>query len=285
MPLEIFKIRTMPLSSLFPSPLSHRLVPPFNRFHFPLLSPCDCKGQRRRRRRLPSTPAADGVEDGSSGSRDLPSWIEYSGGGNDVPLSFLTMHPMWPAASRRRSRRPGRRAAAWRAPSPRSPAIAGSATTRAAPRAGALRRPAVDDASNGAGDGSRNTAARAVTASRVADASADSSASLALRLRSCGAGPLRTPWRRRPPPPPTGPSSPRHLVLLGGAVHQETRDEWRRQSVGGRGPRHAAPRPPHCLGREALGMGSPRGAKPPTASILLGPFLLNPYRCCCRWIG
>uniref|UniRef100_A0A0E0GQ98 Uncharacterized protein n=1 Tax=Oryza nivara TaxID=4536 RepID=A0A0E0GQ98_ORYNI len=145
----------------------------------------------RRRRRLPSTPAADGVEDGSSGSRDLPSWIEYSGGGNDVPLSFLTMHPTWPAASRRRSRRPCRRAAAWRAPSPRSPATAGSATTRAAPRAGALRRPAIDDASDGARDGSRNTAARAVTG-RVADASADSSASLALRLRSCGAGPLRT---------------------------------------------------------------------------------------------
>lgn len=35
-------------------------------------------------------------------------------------------------------------------------------------------------------------------------------------------------------------SSPRHLVLLGGAVCQETQDEWRRQRVGGQGPRHVA---------------------------------------------
>lgn len=55
--------------------------------------------------------------------------------------------------------------------------------------------------------------ARGVTAPVAG--SADSSASLPPRSLRAGLGRPRRP----------GPSSPRHLVLLGGAVHQELRDE------------------------------------------------------------
>lgn len=52
----------MPLPSLFPSPPSHRLIALFKHFHLPLLLSATSKGQWRRR--WPSTPAVDGVNDG-----------------------------------------------------------------------------------------------------------------------------------------------------------------------------------------------------------------------------
>ena len=49
-------------------------------------------GQRQRRRRLLSTPTADGIEDGGDCSRDLPSWIEDTdsgGGSRTLPHGWL----------------------------------------------------------------------------------------------------------------------------------------------------------------------------------------------------
>lgn len=146
-----------------------------------------------------STPARIGAGDGGADcdiATSLLAASSSSSGIDDVPLSFLTMHPTRPRGeppSESEARSQGRGVAGptasisrhrWISDDARGAAGGSSAPHPAPPPHPA---PAPDDASDGAGDGSRNTAARAVTG-RVADASADSSASLALRLCSCGAG-------------------------------------------------------------------------------------------------
>ncbi|CAD6223765.1 unnamed protein product [Miscanthus lutarioriparius] len=143
--------------------------------------------------------AGDGGADCESESLDLATSSSSSSGSEDAPLSFLTMHPTRPRgepvseseAEAGSAAVPGRGVAGptasisrqrWMSDEARGPAGGSSEGALAAAKEGA-----VEEASEGAGDGSRKTAARAATG-RVADASSDSSASLARRRWSAGSG-------------------------------------------------------------------------------------------------
>ncbi|CAN6199071.1 unnamed protein product [Urochloa humidicola] len=135
--------------------------------------------------------AGDGGADCESESSDLATSSSSSSGSEDAPLSFLTMTPTRPrgepvSESDAGSAPPGRGVTGptasisrqrWMSEDARGPAGGSSV--------GALAT--VEEASEGAGDGSRKTAARAATG-RVAEASSESSASLARRRWSAGAG-------------------------------------------------------------------------------------------------
>ena len=151
--------------------------------------------------------AGDGGADCENESSDLATSSSSSSGSEDAPLSFLTMHPTRPrgepvseseaeAAPGSAAAVPGRGVTGpmasisrqrWMSDEARGPAGGSSEGALVAPAAAKAALAAVEEASEGAGDGSRKTAARAVTG-RVAEASSDSSASLARRGWSAGSG-------------------------------------------------------------------------------------------------
>ncbi|CAN6218873.1 unnamed protein product [Urochloa humidicola] len=162
--------------------------------------------------------AGDGGADCESESSDLATSSSSSSGSEDAPLSFLTMTPTRPrgepvSESDAGSAPPGRGVTGptasisrqrWMSEDARGPAGGSSVGALALVALAAAGAATVEEASEGAGDGSRNTAARAATG-RVAEASSESSASLARRRWSAGAGAADAAaaaqrsriWRRR----------------------------------------------------------------------------------------
>lgn len=131
--------------------------------------------------------AGDGGADCESASSLLAA-SRSSSGSDAAPLSFLTMHPTRPRGEPSDSE----------VTSPEARGVTGPTASISRQRwmSDDARGPdggssgpavAVDEASDGAGEGARKTAARAATG-RVAEASADSSASLSRRRASAGGG-------------------------------------------------------------------------------------------------